>query len=58
MPTNSPDAANRQEFWLIRLHNGMISHHSYKTEALRDKWAERYRARGDRVEKDGTFIRA
>jgi hypothetical protein len=40
----------------MRLHAGMISHHSYKTAATRDKWAAKYRARGDRVETEGVFF--
>jgi len=51
-------AAQDRTYWLVRLHNGMISHHPHKTEAARDKWAERYRARGDRVETEGVVIRA
>lgn len=56
-PTNAAQTEQERTFWLVRLHNGMISHHPYKTEAARDKWAAKYRARGDRVETGGVVIR-
>lgn len=43
---------SEQEFWLLRLRNGKLSHHSYKDEETREKWAETYRDRGDRVSYD------
>lgn len=53
--SNSP-AVLEGELWLLRLHNNLLSWHSYKSEDAREKWAQRYRERGDRVSFDG-FIR-
>jgi len=48
--------STKSEFWLLRLRGNLLSWHSYKTEAAREKWAEHYRDKGDRVSFDG-FIR-
>lgn len=59
--TTASEAVNRgssprppaQEFWLLRLRDEKLSWHSYRDEATREKWAAKYRSRGDRVSFDG-----
>lgn len=45
-------SADEREVWLLRLRDGKLSWHSYKDAATREKWAETYRDRGDRVSYD------
>lgn len=45
------------QFWLIRrfYKNGKpyLAHHSYKTWERRERWAHKYRARGEQVKLEG-----